>query len=203
MTAERQEPDTLIDSTNYGSPVVGDIQADPDSKTWIVADPMRCTSNNVNPNIHCSFPTPTDTLTSGADLQNFRVQTREFDSGQTGTATIRIELWEDEGTPALVRAGSETDITGASSSTTGQVVELTWNSTEVTTDSGANVQIKVFCTKSGGGAGQRQVGDIGAVEWNVDYTASGAGTEILSAGIGNPGRTIGPARAARLGGELQ
>lgn len=203
MTTERKEPDVLVANTGWGgTPVVGDIQADPDSKSWTAADPLRATDNNTSTDIHCSFPTPTDTLTSGADLQEFRVQCREFDSAQTGTATIRVELWEFEGASwGLVRASGETNITGDSSSTTAQVVAFTWNATEITTNSGANVGIKVFCTRSMGSPTVRQTGDIGAVEWNVDYTVA-ASTKKLTT-LQNLDRGVGQLSASRLGGKLQ
>jgi hypothetical protein len=145
MATERKEPDVLVAHTGWsGSPVVGDIQADPDSKTWPAADPLRATNDNTSTDIHCSFPDPTDTLTVGADLQEFRV---------TGDPNWRIELWEFESAVwSLVRAGTDTEILNDAGDT---VVSFTWNANELTTASGANVGIKVFCTKSGGAPGVR------------------------------------------------
>lgn len=169
MTAERKEPDVLISSTGLTG-VVGDIQADPDTKSgsWTAGDPLRATSNNVSTAIHCSFPSPTDNLTVGADLQEFRVLLRPFDSGQTGDPDWRIELWQNG---ALVRAGSNTEILNDAGDT---VVAFTWNANELTSDPGGDqVEIKVFGIKTGGPGGTRNTIDFGAVEWNVDYTVGG------------------------------
>lgn len=171
MTAERKEPDVLISSTGLTG-VVADIQADPDTKSgaWTATDPLRATGNNVSVDIHCSFPSPTDNLTVGADLQEFRVLLRPFDSGQTGDPDWRIELWQNN---VLVRAGSNTEILNDAGDT---VVSFTWNANELTSDpGGAQVEIKVFGIKTGGPGGTRNTIDIGAVEWNVDYTVGGAG----------------------------
>jgi len=166
MATERKEPDVLIGSSGVTG-VVGDIQADPDVKSgsWTAADPIRATGNNTNIEIHCSFPSPSGDLTVGAGLQEFRVLLRPFDSGQTGDPDWRIELWQG-GT--LVRAGSDTEILNDAGDT---VVAFTWNANEITLIDGSDVEIKVFGTKSGGSPGKRNTIDIGAVEWNVDFTA--------------------------------
>ena len=166
MATERLEPDVLVaDSGWAGTPVVGDIQDDPDTKTWPAADPLRANNNNTSTSIHTSFPSPTGDLTIGADLQEFRVLCRQFDTGQTGTPDIRLELWEFEAsTWSLVRAGSDIPVTG-----TDQVVAFTFNANELTTISGANVGIKAFGIKASGGGGVRNSVDMGAAEWNVDY----------------------------------
>lgn len=175
MATERKEPDVLISSSNVTG-AVGDIQADPDTKTgsWTAADPIRATGNNVDTEIYCSFPSPTGNLTVGADLQEFRVLLRPYDSGQTGDPNWRIELWENGG---LVRAGSNTQILNDAGDT---VVSFTWNANELSAQSGANVEIKVFGVRTAGGPAVRNTVDFGAVEWNVDYSTSTTTEKTLS-----------------------
>jgi hypothetical protein len=159
-------PDVLEASSGVTGAVT-DIDEDPDTKSWTAADPIRATGNNVSTSIHCSFPAPTGDLTVGADLQEFRVLLRPYDSGQTGDPDWRIELWEFEAsTWSLVRAGSDTQILNDAGDT---VVSFTWNANELTTISGANVGIKVFGTKTGGSGSVRNTVDFGAVEWNNEY----------------------------------
>ena len=179
MATERLEPDVLIANSGWsGTPVVGDIQDDPDTKTWPAADPLRAANNNTSTSIHCSFPSPTGNLTVGADLQEFRVLLRPFDSGQTGHPDWRIELWQNN---VLVRAGTDTQILTDAGDT---VVAFTWNANELTTDpGGVQVEIKVFGTKTGGSPGTRNTVDIGAVEWNVDYTAVSNDIAATLAGV--------------------
>ncbi len=197
MSAERQEPDAIIGSTGL-SGVVADIQADPDTKSgsWTATDPLRASGNNIDVEVHCSFPTPSPNLTVGAGLQEFRVLLRPFDSGQTGDPDWRIELWQNG---SLVRAGSNTQILNDAGDT---VVSFTWNANELTSDpGGAQVEIKVFGVRSGGGPSARNTIDIGAIEWNVDFTTPAASTELLTT-LQNLDRGVGQAAAARLGGVL-
>ena len=177
---ERQGPDAEI--TTATTALIGDtsgacdsnnckpdVDDDPDSPdgNWTVA-----TGNNVNTALRCSFGTPTGDPTVGAGLQEFRAQVRQYDGGQGGTPQARVELWESG---ALVRAGSDTNIT----SDTGQVLSFTWNANELATADGSAVEIKVVGTKSGGSPGNRNTVDVGAVEWNIDYTAGASPRRIL------------------------
>lgn len=161
MALETKTPTSILASTDL-SGAVTDIDEDPDSAdgNWMVAS-----GNNVNTDVRVDFDTPTDTLTSGADLQEFKAHVRQFDEGQSGTPQVRMELWEN-GT--LVRAGSDENVT-----TGGHTFTFTWNATELTDQSGLNVECKVVGTKSGGSPGARNTVDVGAVEWNLDYTPSG------------------------------
>ena len=159
METERQSPDTIAAQTNL-SGVVGDIQDDPDSPdaNWMVAS-----GNSVNTDVRVTLPTPTGNPTVGADLQEFKTWVRQFDTGQTGDPTARIELWENG---SLIRAGSDVAITGS-----GQMVVFPWNANELVTSDGSLVECKVVGVKSGGGPSKRNTIDIGAIEWNVEYSA--------------------------------
>lgn len=159
---ESQAPLSLTSTTNLDGAVT-DIDEDPDSPdgNW-----MACNAgNNVNTAITVDFNAPTGNPTVGADLQEFKAWVRQYDEGQTGTPDVRIELWENGG---FVRAGSNESVT-----TSGHMITFTWNANELATPDGSQVEMRVIGTASGGAPAVRNTVDMGAVEWNVDYTAGG------------------------------
>lgn len=174
MATERQPPDAVLEQTNLTGGLA-DIDEDPDSPdtNWMVA-----TGNNVNTDVRVSFATPTGSPTVGADLQEFKAFVRQFDEGQTGTPTARIELWENG---VLVRAGTDADVPQG-----GLLLSFTWNANELGTPDGSLVEMKVVGTKAGGGPSARNTVDVGAVEWNVTYDA-GAVVELSGASAGIAG----------------
>ncbi len=139
-----------------------DIDDDPDSPdtNWLTA-----TSNGVNVTARTTLASPTGAPTVGAGLQEFRVQVRQFDTGQSGNPTARIELWENG---VLVRAGSDVSVTGS-----GQVIAFTWNANELATADGSLVECNVVGTKAGGSPSKRNAVEVGAIEWNADYSEGG------------------------------
>jgi len=163
MATERQSPDAIAALTGCSPNTLTHITDDPDAPdgNWIVAN-----SNNTNDDIRVTFPTPTGSPTVGAGLQEFRTYVRQFDTGQTGTPTCRVELWENG---VLVRAGTNTNVTGA-----GQILAFTWNASELGTADGSLVECKLVGTKSAGAPSVRNAVDFGAIEWNVDYTVAAA-----------------------------
>lgn len=172
---ERQAPDTEDTQANMVGDTAGacssndcviDVDDDPDSPDGNWARP---TGNNVNVQMSLTFPTPTGSPTVGADLQEFKCWVAESDPSQGGTPQARIELWENG---ALVRAGSDSDVTGAGA---GEMRTLTWNANELGTADGSLVEVNFVGTKSGGSPGNRNSVDLGACEWNVTYTAGGGG----------------------------
>lgn len=136
MVNERKSPDgqtfTLVELTGAYT----DVDDDPDSPDglWLPAS-----GNNVDTSVLASFPTPTGNPTVGADLQEFRVLVRQFDEGQSGTPTARIELWENGG---LIRAGSDENVPQG-----GVVLSFTWNANELSNADGSLVECKVVGTK--------------------------------------------------------
>lgn len=167
MATERKSPDTIAAITNLAPNNVAYIQDDPDSPdgNWLVAS-----GNNINTDVRTTFPTPTGNPTVGADLQEFKAWVRRFDEGQTGTPEARIELWENG---VLVRAGANEEVT-----TSGHMVTFPWNASELGTVDGSLVECKVVGTKSGGSPTARNTVDVGAVEWNVEYSV-GVATETI------------------------
>jgi len=152
-------PDAILAQAGF-SPAcaVTSIDDDPDSPD---ADWCTANGNNVDTDVRTSFPTPVDPLTVGADLQEFRWQVRRNSACGSGTPKSRAELWE---AGVLVRAGAENNVT----SSTGQVFSFTWNGNEVANR--ADVEARVFNTRTGGSPSVRCSVDVGAVEWNADTT---------------------------------
>jgi len=93
------------DGCDWNSCTVANLDEDPDGPgtDWATAS-----GNNANHNGHFSFGTPTQPLTSGADLQEFRASVRKDTGCGSGTPSARIELWQSGGS---VRAGIEVSVT--------------------------------------------------------------------------------------------
>ena len=163
MATETLRPDGELSDAG----LVANSELDHDEDPDVSSVTVNATGNNVNTEWGGDFPTPTGNPTVGADLQEFRVGVEEFDSGQTGTPTTRIELWENG---ALVRAGSDVNVSAYA------VLSFTWNANELATADGSLVQCKLIGTKSGGSPGARNTVRIGHMEWNVDYTVGGGST---------------------------
>jgi len=156
---ERQSPDAILAITKLTPNDVTYIQDDPDTPdaNWLVA-----TKRNVNTDVGVSFLTPTGNPTVGADLQEFRALVRRYSQTQTGVPQARIELWENG---VLKRAGADVDVPLGT-----LVVSFTWDANEIGTANGSLVECRVVGTKASGAGGVKNTVDVGAVEWNVDYT---------------------------------
>lgn len=159
MAAEDQAPDAISASSNYTAPSVADIDDDPDSPdgNWLAWD------GNGNTGVTVTFPTPTPTLTTGAGLQEFRVQIRKDASGGN-SADWSLELWENAVSVSVLATGTTT-------ATGGEVVSGTWNASSLGTADGSLVECRLLQTGGGTGApsGRRAV-EVGAIKWVVDYT---------------------------------
>ena len=181
MSNERHAPDALIGNTGHGSCALSDLTSDPDSgdANWCVA-----ADNKISTECHVAFATPSGDPAVGADLQEFRAEFRRTSGSGSGTPTARLELWENG---ALVRAGSEVDIT----SDTSQVVSFPWNANEISNADGSLVECKTVTTAIGGQPAQRSAIDTGGIEWNAEIpdqvakfvTDAGTGADAV-AGLG-------------------
>lgn len=165
---------SIIDQANWSSnpPSIADIDegSSPDGSWWTAS------GNNVSPNARVSLPTPTGNPTTGAGLQTFYVYVREFDSGQTGTATLTIRVYETGDADVSPHATSSAmNITSAS----GEWLSFAWDASGLTSADGSGVEIDFEITKSGGSPGVRQSGDVGSVYWDCTYTEAGASTVFL------------------------
>lgn len=164
MATERQAPNTLLASAGLNGAVT-DVDDDPDSPDGL---DMDATGNNINTDARFSFPTPSDALTNGADLQEFKAAVSEFDTGQTGTPEARLELWE---AGSLVRAGTNVNVTSQQ-----QIITFTWNATEIS--AAADVECKFVGTKSGGSPTARNTVNLDAIEWNAEIDSSQSLTSV-------------------------
>ena len=167
MATERQSPDALLVQTNLTGAVAA-IQDDPDSPdgNWLTAD-----SNNANSVCRVSFPTPTGNPTTGAGLQEFRCWARLTANGTA--CSYDISLYENGTLVSSLATGSLT-------STTGQILAATWDASLLGTADGSLVEVELTVTKSGGAPSSRTTGEVGAAEWNVDYSAGTDYTQDVS-----------------------
>ena len=158
---ERQSPDAIVTQTNLTGTITN-IQDDPDSPdgNWWTA------GVNVSTIAHISFPTPTGNPTTGAGLQEFRILLRKTatNNGKTDD-TYTIHLYED----GVLR--QSTIASGGNTPTGGVVVSATWDAANLTSADGSGVEVYISTTPEAGGAPtSRGSIEVGAVEWNVDYT---------------------------------
>ena len=141
-----------------------DHDHDPDSDTTIVEP----TGNNVNTEWGADYNTPTGNPTTGAGKQEFKCGVQKFQTGQSGTPTARLELWENG---SLISAGPNTDLTDGNH----LVISYTWDASVLGTANGSLVQCKVIGIKAGGSSGVRCAVSIGGIEWNVEYDTAPTG----------------------------
>ena len=158
-----------IRPTNVDTPIVSncsgswsDIADDPDAPdtNFIVAD-----SNSVSITARTTFVSPAGSPTLGSGLQEFRVYVKQFDEAKAGAPTARVELWENG---VLVAGIVTSDISVPDG---GIVIALAWDATELTNADGSGVECNVVGTKDGGGPSANTV-NVGAIEWNVDYSTA-------------------------------
>ncbi len=165
---ERQSPDAYVTQTNLDGTIT-DIQDDPDSPDANWADAIDEGANVV---AHVSFPTPSGDPTQGAGLQEFKIWVRKVATGG-GTPTVTISLYEN-GAP--ISSGATQDVTNL----TGALYTYTWDASSLSNADGSGVELYIDGLKVGGGPNARSI-DVGAVEWNVDYTDTVAPTYTVAA----------------------
>lgn len=168
MASERRAPDALLVQTNL-SGVVGDIQDDTDSPdaNWLTAP-----GSNNETECRASFPTPTGNPTAGAGLQEFRALVRK--TNHSTDPTVTLELYENGALVATLVSAQTV------SSTSGVVIAGTWDASSLGTADGSLVEIRVVGTTGGGNPNNRASLEVGALEWNVEYTAGGGPLDLGS-----------------------
>ncbi len=168
MATERQSPDAISVQTNLAGAVTT-IQDDPD------APDTNWQEYGGAGNTIClvTFPTPTGAPTTGAGVQGFRVQIRKDATGDNDP-DYSLQLYESGSqVGADLATGTLTD----DDLDPGVVVEGTWDAAGLVTADGSAVECRVEQTGGGSGNPSKQRGvEIGAIEWNVDYTVSVAVT---------------------------
>ena len=158
MALESLAPIGQITWTNLDGSYL-DIDDDPDSPDGNWADAIEGDGDIV---AHVSFPTPTGNPTSGEDLQEFKIWIRKTASGGTNPQ-CRIDLYEN-GNP--ITAGTLTDVTSES----GQLKSFYWNAANLNNADGSGVECYIYGDASGGNPANRRSVDVGACEWNCEYS---------------------------------
>lgn len=137
--------------------------------------------------LRVSFPTPPDTLITGAGMQEFRVLVRK--TAGAGTPTVRLELWENGSAVSGGTLLADTDVTSAS----GTIHSVTWNATLLSNLTGLNTELRVYGTGVSGGA----TVEVGAIKWNaMGFTAQviagylGDSTSLYGAMLYGPDLTL-------------
>jgi hypothetical protein len=158
---ERQSPDVLLQQDNL-SGAVTDIDEDPDSPD---ANWLTYSEKDDDTKCRVGFPTPTGNPTIGADLQEFKIWVRQQPDGGGADPTVSISLYENGALVAEIMADSNV------TSPTGQLFSATWNANLLSNADGSEVECYIFGTaiKTGPPANRCTV-EVGAVEWNVDYS---------------------------------
>lgn len=179
MAIQRVAPDAIVTPPTAGlNGVVSAIQDDPDSfdGNWLTT--QANTSQNTICRVRFGSLSPVGQLNLGAGLQNFRILLRKNASGGN-TCQVSVFLYEN----GVLLQTLATAITV--SSLTGAVTQVTWNASALSDPTGVNVEVRVDQTTGGtnSAAGNRRWVEIGAIEWNADYTATPVGfTTSLSLG---------------------
>ncbi len=173
--AETIAPDGLLVQTNLTGSLT-DIDDDPASPDGLW---LNATDDGTDTVCRVSFASPSANLQTGAGLQTFRTWLRKSASGGTDP-TVAIELYESGSLVASLSTG--TSITSES----GQTVSATWDASSLAGISGANVELRIVGSRSGGSPAGRRTVEVGAVAWDATVAASvhelgGAWTGAMSA----------------------
>lgn len=157
MAIVRYSPNTILATDNYTGAVTN-IQDDPDAPdaNWISP-----TDPTFNGSFRVGFANPTKGPKGGAGLQEFRCRFRTTGTG-SNPGSVSVDLYENGVLRATLLPAT------AISSTAGIVYSLTWDSSILTDQTGAGVELLFTNTSSGGKATGRESVAVGAVEWNLD-----------------------------------
>lgn len=172
MANESQPPDSILAQTNL-SGTLTDIDDDPDSPD---ANWMAAVDNRSDTVARVGFATPSGNPNVGAGLQEFRVLARAANAGGADVPWA-MSLYEGGGDLGQIASGT------LSGSSTGTVLSGGWNAGALSNADGSAVECRIAFTGQGGNPANRNTGEVGAVEWNVDYTvvSMGARTGSLDA----------------------
>jgi hypothetical protein len=127
-------PDAILASANLtGAVAVIDEPVDTPDASWLTATVATAATD-----LRVSFPTPAVPPSVGVGLQTFRLWLRKT-AGATDP-TVDVELWE----AGSFVANLLNDV--AITSTTGQLVEVSWNASLLSGGDGAGVECRVVST---------------------------------------------------------
>jgi len=151
-TTETIYPDSLLAATT-GWTTANITQIDEaENNDWLTND------GATDPQIlHVSFPSPSGNLEEGAGLQTFRIYARRNQTNAVPTMDVYVY---ESGSLLLTLA------TAVNIDTTGSAYTYTWDATNLTTISGADVEAYFQFTTSGGGPNETWV-DVDSVSWTA------------------------------------
>ena len=101
------------------------------------------------------------TLDNTTDAQQIAIYIREFQDGQSGTATVQIDIMDGTDCADEHELGTSQNVPAVP----GAILTDDWTSAGISAY--ADVCVRVACTKAGGAPGARQSCDLDAVEWRV------------------------------------
>ena len=175
MTIETLQPDGSVFALTNLAGAVTDIDEGVDTPdgVWLILG-----NDGTDSIVRCSFPTPTGNLTTGADLQTFRLYVRVGTAAGGTTPTIDVAIRETGGGSNLT---VQTGITVTSY--TGEIVEFTWDASVLATIDGSAVELYAIGQRSGGNPGSRRSVEFDAIEW-IAVISDGIEPESVGVGAG-------------------
>jgi hypothetical protein len=127
-------PDSVAASTNLTGAVTDiDDTVDTPDGNWMAATTVTAATD-----LRVTFGTPAGNPTTGAGIQKFRMLVRK--TAGAPSPTVDVELWENGSFVATLL--NDVEIT----STTGQIVEATWDASLLSGANGANVECRIVST---------------------------------------------------------
>lgn len=170
MATETLLPDAIVTLTSLSGTI---LNIDEGTAS---ADGVFLTNTNTNGNqnlLVASFPTPSGDLTTGDNLQTFRVTIRKNATGGNDP-TFQFIVYEN----GSATTTASPNITVSALST----FSFTWNSNILANQTGADVEIGIQQTGGGtGNAARRRWIEIDTVDWIADYTPPAGGTGFTQA----------------------
>ncbi len=158
--SETHRPDgTTFSAIGFqGSPAFGDIDDDPDSPD---ANFLIANDTNTDVSVRTSFSDPSRDISTGADLQEIRVEARKTAGSGVSDASLSIEIYE-QGNPTALFTSTAQNVTSAD----GEVFSFTFDAAILADISAGNLEVVVNGGRSGGTPSSRSAVDIGAIEFN-------------------------------------
>lgn len=118
--------------------------------------------------VRAEFPTPTGNPTVGADLQTFRIRCRRSTTSGGNNPTLDVSLYENDSLVSSLQTGISI------TSTSGQIVEVSWNASLLGSADGSQVEVHLVGNRSGGSPSSRRTVEFDEIEWLVEYSVGGA-----------------------------
>jgi cysteine-rich repeat protein len=163
---ERLSPDAITASTSLNGTVTA-IQDDPDAPDGSFL--TQAGAVNTSTSVRVSFPTPSGLPTIGGGLQECRAQVRRSNAAGTNACNPTVTFTiRDNG--SVIATSAPLAVTDGTS----QIVSFLWNAGSLNVANGSAVECQIAGAGCDGATGHSV--EIGAIEWNVDFTATPTAT---------------------------